>query len=81
MGSSVLLLQMQDPVLDFLGSSLVPVLGADVAAGASGDVHLGLVGVAAVGADPDQLVVLVLPDLDLAVVAAALAVVALACWR
>ena len=47
---------MQDPVLDFLGSSLVPVLGADVAAGAAGHIHLGLVGVTAVGADPDHAV-------------------------
>ena len=38
---------MQHAVADLLGAALVPVLGADVAAGAAGDVHLGLVGVAA----------------------------------
>ena len=46
------LLQVQDPVLDLLGATLVPVLGADVAAGASRHIHLVLIGIAAVGADP-----------------------------
>ena len=41
---------MQHAVADLLGAALVPVLGADVAAGAAGDVHLGLVGVAALRA-------------------------------
>ena len=67
---------MQDPILDLLGTALVPVLGTDIAAGTAGDVHLVLVAVAAVGADPDQLAVVFL-DADLAVVAAALAVVGL----
>ena len=67
---------MQDSVLNLLSTALVPVLGADIAAGTAGDIHLGLVGVAAVGADPDQLAVVFL-DLDLAVEAAALAVVRL----
>ena len=40
-------LQVQDAVADLLGAALVPVLRADVAAGAPRDVHLGLVGVAA----------------------------------
>ena len=65
---------MQDTVLDLLRAALIPELRADVAAGAAGNVQLVLVAVAALGALPDQLAV-VLDDLDLAVVAAALAVV------
>ena len=77
MSSLVLVfLQVQNPILDLLGASLVPELGADVAAGSSGHVHLVLVGVAALGADPYQLAVVLL-DLDLAVIAADLAVVGL----
>ena len=67
---------MQHAVLDLLGAALVPELGADVAAGAAGNVELVLVAVMAVRAFPHQLAV-VLDDLDLAVVAAHLAVVAL----
>ena len=67
---------MQHSVLDLGGSALVPELGTDVAAGAAGDVQLVLVAVVALGAFPDQLAVLG-HDLDLAVVAADLAVVAL----
>ena len=45
MSSLVLVfLQVQNPILDLLGASLVPELGADVAAGSSGHVHLVLVG-------------------------------------
>ena len=64
---------MQHSVFDLLGSSLVPVLGADVAAGSAGHIHLALVGVAAVGADPNELSVVFL-DLDLTVEATLLAV-------
>ena len=46
-------LQVQDPVLDLLRAALIPELGADVAAGAAGHVHLILIGVAALGAFPD----------------------------
>ena len=67
---------MQHSVLDLGSSALVPELGADVAAGAAGDVQLVLVAVVALGAFPDQLAVL-RHDLDLAVVAADLAVVTL----
>ena len=67
---------MQHAVLDLLGAALVPELGADVAAGAAGNVELVLVTVMAVRAFPHQLAV-ILDDLDLAVVAAHLAVVAL----
>ena len=66
---------MKYAVADFLRPALVPVLGANVAAGASGDVHLRLVGVAALRAVPDEFAVGVFLDLDLAVVAADLAVV------
>ena len=67
---------MQHAVLDLGGAALVPELGADVAAGAAGNVQLVLVAVVALGALPNQLAVL-LHDADLAVVAAHLAVVAL----
>ena len=67
---------MQHAVLDFGGAALVPELGTDVAAGAAGNVQLALVAVMAVRALPHQLAV-VLHDLDLAVIAAHLAVVAL----
>ena len=67
---------MQHPFLNFLHSALVPIVCADVAAGAPGHVHLALVSVVAVGALPHQLAV-VLYNLDLAVPAADLTVVAL----
>ena len=67
---------MQHAVLDLGGAALVPELGADVAAGTAGHVQLVLVTVMAVGALPHQLAV-ILHDLDLAVVTADLAVVAL----
>ena len=69
-------LQVQNSVADLLRATLVPELGANVAAGAAGDVQLLLVAVAAVRALPHQLAV-VLDDLDLAVVAAHLAIIAL----
>ena len=71
-----MILQVQDPVANLLGAALVPELGADVAAGTAGHIHLALVGVAALGALPDQLAVF-LGDLDLTVPAADLTVVAL----
>ena len=67
---------MQDPVTNLLGTALVPELGADVAAGTAGHIHLTLVGVAALGALPDQLAIF-LSNLDLTVPAADLAIVAL----
>ena len=67
---------MQHAVLDLLGAALIPELGADITAVAAGNVQLVLVAVAALGALPHQLAV-ILHDLDLAVVAAALAVIRL----
>ena len=67
---------MQHSVLDLGGAALIPELGADVAAGAAGNVQLVLVTVVAFGALPDQLAVL-LHNLNLAVIAADLAVIAL----
>ena len=67
---------MQNPVLDFLGTALIPILGADVAAGTAGHIHFTLVGIAALGTLPNQLAV-IFGNFDLAVEAAALAVVAL----
>ena len=68
---------MQHAILDFLGTALVPELGADVAAGSPGYAHLVLVPVAAVGAFPYQLAVFIFHDFDFSVVAADHAVVAL----
>ena len=68
---------MQNTLLDFLSSALIPELSPDIAAGAAGYVQLILVGIAAVGAGPDELAVLVFLDLNLSVIAAYLAVVAL----
>ena len=60
---------MQHPIADLLGTSLVPELGADVAAGTACDKELVLVAVAAVRALPHQLASLILNNLDLAVIA------------
>ena len=68
---------MQYPLFDFLCSSLVPILCAYIAAGSSGNVHFILIGIAAVRAFPDKLAMLVLDDVDLAVVAANMAIIAL----
>ena len=68
---------MQHSVFDFLRPTLVPELGSDVAAGTSCHEQLILVAVAAVRAFPDQLAGIVSDDLDLAVITAHLAVVAL----
>ena len=65
---------MQHAVLDLGGAALVPELGADVAAGAAGNVQLVLVAVVALGALPNQLAVL-LHDANLAVVAAHLSLI------
>ena len=67
---------MQHSVLDLCRPALVPELGADIAAGAAGNVQLVLVAVVALGALPDQLAVL-RHNLNFTVVAADLAVVAL----
>ena len=67
---------MQNSLFNFLRSSLIPELGADITAGAAGNVQLVLVAVAALGALPHQLAV-ILHDLDLAVIAAHLTVIRL----
>lgn len=69
--------QMQHAVLDLLCSALVPELGPDISTCPAGYVHLVLILVPAVGAFPHEFSFLVLHDLDLAVKAAAFAVVAL----
>ena len=53
---------MKHSFLDLLRAALVPELGADIAAGPAGHVHAVLVGVAALGAFPDQLAVWVKND-------------------
>ena len=67
---------MQYSVFDFLGAALVPILGTDVTAGTAGNVHFALIGIAALGADPNQLAVVFL-HFDLTIEAAFLTVVAL----
>ena len=68
--------KMQDSVADLLCAPLIPVLSADVAAGASCDVHLILVTVVALGTFPYQFAV-VFDYLYLTVIAADLTVIAL----
>ena len=68
---------MQYSVLDLFGAALVPELGSDISAGAAGNGHLALIGIAAVRADPDQFAVRIFLDGDLAVITAGLAVIAL----
>ena len=69
-------LQMQYAISDLLGAALIPELRTDIAARAAGDVQGLLVAVAAMRALPHQLAV-VLHNLNLAVEAALLAVIAL----
>jgi len=76
-GNALLILKMENSFLDFLSSALVPILRANVAAGAPRYVHCGLVGVSAVRALPDELVLAVGDNLDFACVAAFLAAVGL----
>lgn len=68
---------MKHALLNLLGSPLIPELGSNITAGTTGHIHLILVCVAAVGTLPDELAVLVLLNLNLPVIAAHLAVVAL----
>lgn len=68
---------MKYAVFDLLRPALIPELCSDVATGSSGYKQVVLVTVATVRALPDKLAVLVGHDLDLTVVAADLAVVAL----
>lgn len=65
---------MQDPILDLLGPSLIPVLAADIATGTPCHIHLALICVTALGTYPNQLSVILL-NLDLTVKAADLAVI------
>ena len=68
---------MQHTVGNLRCSALVPVLRADVAAGAPRDMHLRLVAVAALRAFPDQFSCIVLYNPDLSIVAAYITVIAL----
>ena len=70
------LLQVHYTVADFLCATLIPELGTDVSAGAAGNVQFILIAVAAVGAFPHQLAV-IFYDLDFAVIAANLTIIAL----
>ena len=66
---------MQHSVIDLLSASLIPVLAADVSAGAANHIHGALVTVVAAGAFPYKLVI-ILYDLYLTGEAALLAIVA-----
>ena len=68
---------MQNALLDFLCTALVPELGSDITAGTAGNIHCVLIGISAARAFPDQLFVFIFNDLDLSVITAFLAVVAL----
>ena len=70
--------QMQYSILNLLGSALVPELGADIAAGSSGNRQLILILISAVGATPLELSVTVLHNLNLSVITAGTAIVGLA---
>ena len=67
---------MEYPVADFLGTSLIPELSANVSAGAAGNGQLVLVVVAAVGAFPYQFAGFIFLHQDFSVETAALAVIA-----
>ena len=68
---------MKYAVFDLLRPALIPELGSNVTTGSSGNEQVVLVTVATVRALPDKLAVLVGNNLNLAVVATDLAVVAL----
>ena len=68
---------MKNSFFNLLCSSLIPELSSDVSAGSACYVHLVLIAVSAVGAFPDELAVFVVDNLDLTVVSAYLAVIAL----
>ena len=71
------MLQVKDSVLDLLCTSLIPELGSDITAGTSCNEESVLVAVATVRALPHQFAIIVCHDLDLAVIATFLTVVAL----
>jgi len=67
---------MQYAFTDFLSASLVPELGADIAAGAACDIHFILIGISAFRTRPDQLSV-ILANFNFSIPTAYLTVVAL----
>ena len=67
---------MQNTLFYFLRSALIPKLRADISAGAACNIHFCLIGVAAVGAAPNQFAVGILLNLNFAVKAAFLAEIA-----
>ena len=68
---------MHDPVLDFLGTSLIPELCANVAAGSASYRHFTLVSVPAVWALPYQFSRTILYDFNLPIISAVLTIVTL----
>ena len=67
---------MKHAVTDLLRAALIPELGADITAGTSCDMKETLIAVAALGAFPDELPI-VLNDLDLTVITAVAAIIRL----
>lgn len=67
---------MKYPFLDFLGPSLIPELGADIAAGTPCHIHGILIPVSAAGAFPYKLSFIITYNLDFPVKTALLAVIA-----
>ena len=58
---------MQNALLNFLRSALVPELCAYISAGAAGNIHFILVGITAVGATPNEFAVGILYYFNFAV--------------
>ena len=71
------LIDVQDALLDLGGASLIPELTSKISASPPHDIHLRLIGVAALGTPPDEFAVRVFDDFDLAIEPARLAVVRL----
>ena len=68
---------MQYTILNFLSPTLIPELGTDVAAGSASHGHQILIPVSAIRALPDQFAVTVLYNLNLTIVTAGSAIIAL----
>ena len=69
-------LKVQNALFDFLRASLIPVLCSDVTACSARNIHCSLIVIFAVGAFPHKFSVFVCYNLNLAGVAALLAIVA-----
>ena len=73
----ILLLQMKNSLLDFLGSSLIPELSSDISAGTSCNIQRILVPVATMRTFPHELSFLVCHNLDLSIKSTLLTIITL----